>query len=118
MTKKNYKTMKNDYIPTNENLFSALTNLMNEYARRFCEKYDYSQGWWVADDPVGTYCTDGIEVSISASDLVYCVDNDVDAEEFESWWRYILGQSENPNPINLRSWVNGMRPEMLKGGKK
>lgn len=67
---------------TNNNLKQALTGIMNEYARRFCEMYDFSEGWWVADDVLGVYCTDGIEVSISASDLAYCVDNEVDPDTF------------------------------------
>lgn len=102
-------------LHTNESLKALLVDVMNEYARRFCEMYDYAEGWWVADDPCGTYCTDGIEVSISASDVVFCVDNDIDGDTFSHWWEYVLN-FDNP-AINLRSWCIGARPGMTEGGE-
>lgn len=100
-------------IANNQTLKEVLTGIMNEYARRFCEMYDFAEGWWVADDVLGTYCTHDIEVSIGASELAYCVDNDIDGDTFGEWWQYILAQAENPHPINLRSWCKGARPEMI-----
>lgn len=98
-------------LHTNETLKALLVDVMNEYARRFCEMYDFQEGWWVADSPCGTYCTDGIEVSISASELVFCVDNDIDGDTFTQYWGYVLN-TENPT-INLKSWCIGARPEMI-----
>lgn len=107
-------------ITNNQTLKGVLSGIMNEYARRFCEMYDFAEGWWVADDCLGVYCTDDIEVSIGASELVYCVDNEVDGDTFEEWWNHCLS-SYNPDDlsepkvplINLRSWCKGARPEMI-----
>lgn len=99
-------------LHTNESLKALLVDVMNEYARRFCKMYDYGEGWWVVNDPCGTYCTDDIVVSISASDLMYCVDEDVDKDVFESWWRYII-EIKDPNPITLHRWRNGVRPDIF-----
>lgn len=98
-----------------QQLKAMLRAVMSEYARRFCEKYGYQEGWCVADDYVGVYCTDDIDMSISASDVVFCVDNDVDEGVFKSWWQYVL-ESDYSGSINLRSWAMGVRPGMFKDG--
>lgn len=101
-------------LANNAALKEVLNGIMDEYAKRFCEMYDFQPGWWVSDARLGVYCTDGIEVSIGASELVFCVDNDIDGDTFCEWWQYVIESAENPQPINLRSWCNGARPEMLK----
>lgn len=100
-------------LHTNESLKALLVDVMNEYARRFCEMYLFQEGRWVADDPCGTYCTDDMEVSISASELIFCVDHDIDGDTFSWWWEYVLN-TENPT-ISLKKWCIGVRPEMMKG---
>lgn len=98
-------------IANNATLKEVLNGIMEEYAKRFCDMYDFSPGWWVSDDRLGVYCTDDIEVSIGADELVFCVDNDIDGDTFCEYWDYVL-RTEDPR-INLRSWCNGARPEMI-----
>lgn len=91
-----------------EGLKKALQAVADEYARRFCDMYDFTPGWWVADDYASTYCTDGMEVSISLSDMAYCVDNCIEKHVFTQWWKHVL--ESNVSPINLRSWCIGADP--------
>ena len=64
-------------------------------------------GYWIGEEVGGVYDYGGM-FTINMEDIIYCVDHDVTALQYQEWQDYICDAAEcgfvTPN---LRSWMNG-----------
>lgn len=68
-----------------------------------CKAY----GYWVADE-VGGVFSYGESIFINMEDIVFCVENDIDENEYTDWQEYNVEANEfGFDFINLKSWHMG-----------
>lgn len=68
-----------------------------------CKAY----GYWVADE-VGGVFSYGESIFINMEDIVFCVENDIDENEYTEWQEYNVEANEfGFDFINLKSWHMG-----------
>ena len=64
-------------------------------------------GYWIGEEVGGVYDYGGM-FTINMDDIIYCVEHDVTALQYQEWQDYICDAAEfgfvTPN---LRSWMNG-----------
>lgn len=64
-------------------------------------------GYWIGEEVGGVYDYGGM-FTINMEDIIYCVEHDVTALQYQEWQDYICDAAEfgfvTPN---LRSWMNG-----------
>ena len=64
-------------------------------------------GYWIGEEVGGVYDYGGM-MTINMEDIIYCVEHDVTALQYQEWQDYICDAAEfgfvTPN---LRSWMNG-----------
>jgi hypothetical protein len=64
-------------------------------------------GYWIGDEVGGVYDYGGMFI-INMDDIIYCVEHDVTALQYQEWQDYICDAAEfgfvTPN---LRSWMHG-----------
>lgn len=69
--------------------------------------WDNSCGYWVGDDVGGVYAY-GDWIFIDMSDIIFCVENDIEEEEYIEWQEYSVFASEYDQTIpNFQSWHKG-----------
>lgn len=74
-------------------------------------------GYWVGDEVGGIYSY-GEFVFIDMQDIIFCVENDINASEYNEWQEYCLFANEyNQNVPNLKAWHNGC-PRLSKDAQK
>ena len=92
LLKENYEKACNDYV-------AALLNLWD---------LDSHYGYWICGEVGGVYnYGDGI-FTINMQDIVYCVENGVNEQEYEEMLEYCVKCSEYNLPtMNLNAWHKG-----------
>ena len=80
--------------------------LCEEYLRLFCEKHEYQNEGWVADEHGGTaMCSD---LYISFETIKTDIDTNADEGEFIKYYDYTLEAAEfGLNVPNFKSWLKG-----------
>lgn len=69
---------------------------------------DAHYGYWIAEEVGGVYDYGDGSIDINMADIIYCVDNDIDREEFDEWSAYIVDAAEfGFTTPNLKSWHKG-----------
>ena len=64
-------------------------------------------GYWIGEEVGGVYDYGGM-FTINMDDIIYCVEHDVTALQYQEWQDYICDAAEFDFVIpNLRSWMNG-----------
>jgi hypothetical protein len=88
-----------------ETLKDKYIQICNEYLRLFCEKHDYQNDGWVADEHGGiAMCSD---LYVDFDTIKTDIDMNVDEDEFIKYYDYTLESSEfGLNLPNFRSWLN------------
>lgn len=98
----------------------------NSYRHALESMWDLNaaDGYWIGDEVGGLYDNGGF-VTISLLDMIYCVENDLEWDEYDEWTQYNIKAHEfNFNCINLKSWHMGCPRvpeetfERLRGMKK
>lgn len=74
---------------------------------------DYCQWWWVGDE-IGGVCCFGDSDFLRPEEMVLILEEDVTYEQYEEWQ---CANLENDSYINLQSWLNGCRHNMLENGQ-
>ena len=69
---------------------------------------DAHYGYWIGDEVGGVYdYADGV-MTINMEDIIYCVEHDVESNEYMAWHEYICDAAEFCfDTPNLRSFVRG-----------
>lgn len=92
----------------------------NAYVGMLAEMWEWdtkSYGYWVGDEVGGIYSY-GEFVFIDMQDIIFCVENNINASEYEEWQEYCLFANEyNQNVPNLKAWHNGC-PRLSKDAQK
>jgi hypothetical protein len=69
---------------------------------------DAHYGYWIGDETGGLYDYGDGMMTINMDNIIYCVEHDVTALQYQEWQDYICDAAEfgfvTPN---LRSWMNG-----------
>lgn len=88
-----------------ETLKDKYIQICNEYLRLFCEKHDYQNDGWVADEHGGiAMCSD---LYVDFDTIRTDIDMNVDKDEFIKYYDYTLDVCEfGLNVPNFRSWLN------------
>lgn len=69
---------------------------------------DAHHGYWIGYEVGGVYDYADGNIDINMDDIIYCVENDVDKNEYMAWQEYICDASEfGFDTPNLRSWCRG-----------
>ena len=69
---------------------------------------DAHEGYWIGDEVGGVYDYADGNIDINMDDIIWCVENDVDKNEYMAWQEYICDASEfGFDTPNLRSWHRG-----------
>lgn len=64
-------------------------------------------GYWIADDNAGIYCYEDC-FTITLSDIIFCVENEVSYDKYMEWIDYCTQAHEfGFDEPNLLSWLNG-----------
>lgn len=92
----------------------------NAYIGMLAEMWGWdakSYGYWVGDEVGGIYSY-GECTFIDMEDIIFCVDNDVEKEEYSEWQEYCLFAHEYKQTMpNFKSWHNGC-PRLSKDAQK
>ena len=95
-------------------------NACNAYIGMLVEMWDWdakSYGYWVGDEVGGTYSY-GECTFINMEDIIFCVDNDVEKEEYSEWQEYCMFAHEYKQTMpNFKSWHKGC-PRLSKDAQK
>lgn len=68
---------------------------------------DGHYGYWIGDEIGGVYSY-GESIFINMEDIVFCVENDIDENEYMEWQEYNVEANEfGFDFINLKSWHMG-----------
>ena len=109
-----------------KDLNTIFNSIMDSYAKRLCEMFDYSYRdcFWVGDDRFDCFSLSDSGIFISADNVKTLVDNNVDYDTFEEWDDYNkcinYAKSNHPeevekyNFINLTSWIKGCPKQYTK----
>lgn len=92
-----------------DKLRSKFESACNSYRHVLERMWDLNptDGYWIADEVGGLYDNGGF-VTISMSDMIYCIEEDITYEEYDEWTQYNIRANEyNFNCINLKSWHMG-----------
>ena len=69
---------------------------------------DAHYGYWIGDETGGLYDYGDGMMTINMEDIIYCVEHDVTALQYQEWQDYICDAAEFDFVIpNLRSWMKG-----------
>ena len=69
---------------------------------------DAHYGYWIGDEVGGVYDYADGNIDINMDDIIWCVENDVNKNEYMAWQEYICDASEfGFETPNLRSWHRG-----------
>lgn len=69
---------------------------------------DAHYSYWIGDEVGGVYDYADGNIDINMDDIIWCVENDVDKNEYMAWQEYICDASEfGFDTPNLRSWCRG-----------
>lgn len=107
-------------------LRSKFESACNSYRHVLERMWDLNpaDGYWIGDEVGGLYDNGGF-VTISLSDMIYCIEEDITYEEYDEWTRYNIKAHEfHFDYINLKSWHMGCPRvpeetfERLRGMKK
>lgn len=71
----------------------------------------YREFYWIGDEVGGLCDFDGTDV-LSVTDMILLLEHKVKYKDYAEWRDYNI---ENERHINLKSWLMGLRPEMLNG---
>ena len=64
-------------------------------------------GYWIGEEVGGVYDYGGM-FTINMDDIIYCVEHDVTALQYQEWQDYICDAAEfGFDTPNLRSWIRG-----------
>lgn len=64
-------------------------------------------GYWIGDDIGGVYAY-GDNIFLNMSDIIFCVENDVEEKEYEDWQDYTIFANEFKQSVpNFPSWHKG-----------
>jgi hypothetical protein len=92
----------------------------NAYVGMLAEMWEWdtkSYGYWVGDEVDGIYSY-GEFVFIDMQDIIFCVENNINASEYEEWQEYCLFANEyKQNVPNLKAWHKGC-PRLSKDAQK
>lgn len=97
-----------------EALHKAYEAVCEVYKQRLIEQFDLDpiDVYWVGDDVGGLLDIQGT-YSLHLPEIVTIVDNVMLFDDFIDWW-YQWTEEGNDHPINLNSWLMGLRPDMVK----
>lgn len=90
-----------------------------EYRRRLCEMWGipFDESWWFADKiGEGLFLCD-CSIPLDMPMLRYVVENNIAESDWIGWCDFVDSEifaGRNIPRINFRSWMMGLRPEMLK----
>lgn len=66
-------------------------------------------GYWIADDNAGLYCYEDC-FTITLSDIIFCVENEVSYDKYMEWAGYCIQASAfGFDTPNLQHWVKGCK---------
>lgn len=88
-----------------ENYEQACNGYLVELMRMW--EWDAHNGYWVSEE-VGSVYAYGDWIFIGMSDIIFCVENDVEEKEYQDWQEYCVFASEYKQVIpNFPSWHKG-----------
>jgi len=103
---------------TPNTLHKAYEAVCDTYAQRLIEQLGLRKddAYWVLDE-IGDVFAYRDNYFLTMEEIVLLVDNCIGYDEFNEWYNQWT-EFDNENRINLRSWLMGARPGMLKDKKK
>ena len=88
-----------------ENYEQACNGYLIELMRMW--EWDGHNGYWVSEE-VGSVYAYGDWIFIGMDDIIFCVENDVEENEYEDWQEYCVFANEYKQVIpNFPSWHKG-----------
>ena len=97
-----------------ESLHKAYEAVCQVYKQRLIEQFELDpiDVYWVGNEVGGLLDIQGT-YSLHLPEIVTIVDKLMLFDDFIDWW-YQWTEENNDHPINLNSWLMGLRPDMVK----
>lgn len=103
--KKNKITLHSDAVQRFKDACNDIAELVNEQLFDGCRKW-----YWIGDEVGGACDFEEVDV-LNPEDMVRIIENGLTYDEYAEWREANL---DNNRYINLKSWLMGLRHDMLK----
>ena len=97
---------------------NSVKRMLKEQYEKACNGYlvellrmwelDAYYGYWIGQEIGGVYDYGGGMFTIGMNDIIYCVEHDIDREQYIEWQEYCCDAAEFGFDMpNLKSWMMG-----------